>query len=401
MKLSTPHLDNKDYDYVKKVINTGWISTSSLYVKSFEKEISKISGTKYAVATNSGTSAIHLALMAMGVNENCEVIVPSITFIATVNPILYLKAKPIILDVDEQYNLKIKDVLNFIKEKTVFKNNITINKKTKKVLKVIVVAHMWGRPCDFIKLKKICQKKNIYILEDAAEALGSYIKFNNSKKYYHCGSIGDVGCLSFNANKIITTGSGGALITNNKNIYKKSEYLASQAKDDSFNYIHNDCGYNYKMNGISAGLGISQIKKLKNKISKRKNIFNRYIYNFKHCKEIRILNISINSKINYWINVIYFKKLNYKKVEKLSFFLNKKKIETRRVWRPLNLQKYLKKFETFNIKDSERLYHKSLCLPSDDTLSNKNIDKICSYIINFYENITTHKQKTQSSLGGN
>ena len=391
MKLSTPHIDNKDYDYVKKVIKSNWISTSSLYVNTFEKKISKISGTKYAVATNSGTSAIHLALIALGVNENCEVIVPSITFIATANPILYLKAKLIILDVDEKYNLKIEDVLRFIKEKTIFKNNQTINKKTKKILKVIIVAHMWGRPCDFLKLKKVCKKKNIYILEDAAEALGSYIKLQNSKKYYHCGSIGDVGCLSFNANKIITTGSGGALITNNKNIFRKSEYLASQAKDDSFNYIHNDCGYNYKMNGISAALGLSQISKLSNKISKRRNIFKRYVYNFKNHNKIRILDLSVATKINYWINVVYFEKLGYRDVKKLSSFLKKKNIETRRVWRPLNLQSYLRKFETFNIKNSEKLYNNSLCLPSNDNLSKKDIDKVSNYIKIFYENITSHK----------
>ena len=391
MKLSTPHIDNKDYNYLKKVMKSSWISTSSSYVNRFEKKISKISGTKYAVATNSGTSAIHLALMAMGVNENCEVIVPSITFIATANPILYLKAKPIIIDVDEKYNLKIEDVLKFIKEKTIFRDNVTINKKTKKILKVIIVAHMWGRPCDFLKIKKLCKKRNIYILEDAAEALGSYIKSQNSKKYYHCGSIGDVGCLSFNANKIITTGSGGALITNNKNIFKKSEYLASQAKDDSFNYIHNECGYNYKMNGLNASLGLTQISKLSNKITKRKNVYKRYNYNFKSHSKIRILDLTDVSKINYWINVVYFEKLGYQNVEKLSIFLKKKNIETRRVWRPLNLQRHLRNFETFNIKNSERLYNNSLCLPSNDTLSKKDIDKVCNCIKNFYENITSHK----------
>ena len=391
MKLSTPHIDNKDYNYLKKVMKSSWISTSSSYVNGFEKKISKISGTKYAVATNSGTSAIHLALMAMGVNENCEVIVPSITFIATANPILYLKAKPIIIDVDEKYNLKIEDVLKFIKEKTIFRDNVTINKKTKKILKVIIVAHMWGRPCDFLKIKKVCKKRNIYILEDAAEALGSYIKSQNSKKYYHCGSIGDVGCLSFNANKIITTGSGGALITNNKNIFKKSEYLASQAKDDSFNYIHNECGYNYKMNGLNASLGLTQISKLSNKITKRKNVYKRYNYNFKSHSKIRILDLTDVSKINYWINVVYFEKLGYQNVEKLSIFLKKKNIETRRVWRPLNLQRHLRNFETFNIKNSERLYNNSLCLPSNDTLSKKDIDKVCNCIKNFYENITSHK----------
>ena len=207
MKLSVPHIDKSDISYVKNVLKSEWISTSSKTVDTFEKKLSNFCKTKYSIALNSGTSAIHLGLKVLGVDRNCEVIVPSLTFIATVNPILYLGAKPIIFDVDEYHNLKIKDVINFIKKKTIFKNKKTFNKKTKKIIKVIIVAHMWGRACDFSSLKKLCKKRNINILEDAAEALGSYVRMN---KHKHCGSIGDIGCLSFNANKIITTGSGGA-----------------------------------------------------------------------------------------------------------------------------------------------------------------------------------------------
>ena len=202
---------------------------------------------------------------------------------------------------------------------------------------------MWGRACDFSELKNICKKRNIFILEDAAEALGSYIKKNG---YKHCGSIGDIGCLSFNANKIITTGSGGAIITNNKKFYERAQYLANQAKDDSFNYIHNECGYNYKMNGICAALGISQLKRLKKKINQREKIYRRYLFNFKNLKNIKILSYDSKSKTNYWMNVISFKTLNFKQTYDLSLGLSKNKIETRRVWRPLNLQLHLKKFQT-------------------------------------------------------
>ena len=218
MKLSVPHINKSDVDSVKNVLKSQWISTSYKSVEKFENKISSFCKTKYSIALNSGTSAIHLGLKILGVNNSSEVIVPSLTFIATVNPILYLGAKPIIFDVDQYHNLKINDVINFIKNNTIFKNKKKINKKTKKIIKVIVVAHMWGRACNFYDLKKICRKRNIFILEDAAEALGSYIK---KDKHTHCGSIGDLGCLSFNANKIITTGSGGAIITNNKKIYKK------------------------------------------------------------------------------------------------------------------------------------------------------------------------------------
>ena len=274
MKLSVPHIDKSDISSINKVLKSEWISTSSKTVNMFEDKLASFCKTKYSVALNSGTSAIHLGLKILGVDNTSEVIVPSLTFIATVNPILYLGAKPIIFDVDQYHNLNIEDVINFIKKKTKFKNKKTINKKTKKVIKVIIVAHMWGRACDFVELKTICKKRNIFILEDAAEALGSYVKKN---KHKHCGGIGDIGCLSFNANKIITTGSGGAIITNNKKFYERAQYLANQAKDDTFNYIHNECGYNYKMNSICAALGISQLRKKKKKLLREK-IFTKDTY---------------------------------------------------------------------------------------------------------------------------
>ena len=382
MKLSVPHIDKNDIKSVNNVLKSEWISTSSKTVNSFEQKISLFCKTKYCVALNSGTSAIHLGLKILGVDENSEVIVPSLTFIATVNPILYLGAKPIIFDVDKYHNIKVDDVIDFIKKKTKFKNNKTINKKTKKIIKVIIVAHMWGRPCDFTKLKKICSKRKIFILEDAAEALGSYVK---KDKIMHCGSIGDIGCLSFNANKIISTGSGGAIITNNKKFYVKAQYLANQAKDDTFNYIHNECGYNYKMNGICAALGISQLKKLKKKIIRRKNIYKRYFFNFKDSKDIDVLSYDNKSKTNYWINVIYFKKLNFTKTYNLSLNLAKKKIETRRVWRPLNLQRHLKTFQKYKVNNAIKLYRNSLCVPSDENISNSDVDKISNCIKKFYE----------------
>ena len=387
MKLSVPHIDKSDIRSINNVLKSEWISTSSKTVDAFEDKLSNFCNTKYSVALNSGTSAIHLGLKILGVDNTTEVIVPSLTFVATVNPILYLGAKPIIFDVDQYHNLKIEDVINFIENKTKFKNNKTINKTTKKVIKVVIVAHMWGRACDFSKLKNICKKRNIFILEDAAEALGSYINKNKNK---HCGSIGDVGCLSFNANKIITTGSGGAIITNNKKFYERAQYLANQAKDDTFNYIHNECGYNYKMNGVSAALGISQLRRLKKKIIRREKIYKRYLFNFKNSKNIKILSYDSKSRTNYWMNIATFKIFNFKQTYNLSLSLSKKKIETRRIWRPINLQLHLKKFQTHNIVNASKLYANSLCVPSDDNISNSDVDKISNYIKKFYEIIVNN-----------
>ncbi|WP_435116853.1 aminotransferase class I/II-fold pyridoxal phosphate-dependent enzyme [Candidatus Pelagibacter bacterium nBUS_49] len=384
MKLSIPHINKEDIKQVSKVLNNGWISTSSQMVKIFEHKLAKFCGSKYSIALNSGTSAIHLGLKILGVDNKSEVLVPSLTFIATVNPILYLGAKPIFFDVDDFHNLKIDDVISFIKKKTKFENNKTINKKTKKIIRVIIVTHMWGRSCDVFKLKKFCKKRNIKILEDAAEALGSFIKKN---KNYHCGNVGDLGCLSFNANKIITTGSGGAIITNNKKFYEKAQYLANQAKDDTFNYIHNEIGFNYKMNSMSAALGLSQLKRIKKKIQLRKMITNRYLNNFKNMDDIYVLSYPSGSVCNYWMNIIYFKKLNFQLTNVLSSKLSKHKIETRRVWRPLNLQKYLKDFKSYKIINAPKFYFSSLCVPSDDKMSISDVDKISKYIKNFVKKL--------------
>jgi len=387
MKLSTPHIDKQDLLSVGKVLKSEWISTSSKTVNIFENKLATFCGTKFSVALNSGTSAIHLGLKILGVDNKSEVIVPSLTFIATANPILYLGASPIIFDVDKYHNLKINDVIDFINNKTKFKNNQTINKKSKKIIKAIIVAHMWGRACNFFELKNLCKKRNIFILEDAAEALGSFITKNQKN---HCGSIGEIGCLSFNANKIITTGSGGAIITNNKEFYKKAQYLANQAKNDSFNYIHNECGYNYKMNGLSAALGISQLKKLKKKIFYRKRIYKRYLFNFKNYPSIKLISHDHRSITNYWMNIFLFENINSKKINEISLKLSKKKIETRRVWRPINLQNHLKKFQKIKIINSLKLYQNCLCVPSDDSMSYSDVDKVSNYIKKFYETINNH-----------
>jgi len=393
MKLSTPHINKNDITSITSVMRTGWISTSAKVVNDFEKRLSNFCQTKYSVALNSGTSAIHLGLRILGVDNNCEVIVPSLTFIATINPILYLGAKPIIFDVDEYHNLKIQDVISFIENQTKFHNQKTINKKTKRQIRVIIVAHMWGRACNFSKLKNLCKKRKIFILEDTAEALGSYIDTNSKKlRPSHCGSLGDIGCLSFNANKIITTGSGGAIITNNKKFYEKAQYLSNQAKDDTFNYIHNDCGYNYKLNGISAALGISQLKRIKKKISLREKIYRRYLLNFKTQKDIKILSLPKNTKTNYWINIISFKILNFKQTYELSLRLKKKRIETRRIWRPLHLQSYLKKFDSHKVKNATKYYNYSLCIPSDDNLTISDVDKISNLIKKYYFKISQNEK---------
>ncbi len=268
--LNEPNIKNNSKKYISDCLNTNWVSTSGLYIQKFRQEIKNFTNSKYVTLTNSGSSALHLALKVAGVDKNTEVICPSMTFIAPINAIIYCGGSPIFFDCDENHNLKINDVVNFLEKRTQLKRGKTYNLRTKKIIKAIIVVHMWGNVCEFEKLKKFCKKGGIRIIEDASESLGSFLI--KSKKKIHTGISGDIGCLSFNGNKIITTGSGGAVLTNNKSFLEKAEYLSAQAKDDNVRFIHNDVGYNYRMANINAALGLSQIENLKYFLQKKKKL---------------------------------------------------------------------------------------------------------------------------------
>ena len=263
--LHEPFFFKNEYKFLKNCISTKWVSTGGSYVSLLEKEISKFTKAKYAIALNSGTTALDLILKLINIKKKDEVIVPSITFISPINCVLYQGASPIFMDCDDNFNIDIQKTLDFIKHETFFNGKNTINKKTKKIIKALIVVHVFGNVVDFSKLKKICKENKIYIIEDASESLGSF-----SNKKIHTGLIGDIGCLSFNANKIITTGAGGMILTNKKNIAIKAKYLSTQAKDNSFYFIHNNVGYNSRLNNVNAAIGCGQIKYIKNILLKKK-----------------------------------------------------------------------------------------------------------------------------------
>ena len=269
--LSVPNLKGNEKKYLKECIDTEFVSSVGKFVDLFEKKISRYTNSKYAVACTSGTAALHLSLRIIGVKSQDEVIVPTMTFIATANAIKYLNASPIFMDCDEYYNIDVKKLLNFLKFNTFFKNGYTYNKKTKKIIKAIIPVHVSGNAVNLKPILNICKKKNILIIEDAAEALGTFY-IDNKKKGKHAGTIGDIGCLSFNGNKIITSGGGGMIITNNKELAKKARYLSTQATNDSINYVHNEIGYNYRLTNIQAAVGLAQLEKINLFIKKKKYI---------------------------------------------------------------------------------------------------------------------------------
>tara|TARA_B100000575_G_scaffold294544_1_gene311362 strand:+ start:5443 stop:6609 length:1167 start_codon:yes stop_codon:yes gene_type:complete len=382
--LHEPVFIGNEKKYLNECISSGYVSSVGKFVSRFEKRVSKYLKVKYANALNSGTSSLHLALKLVGVDEGDEVIVPSITFIAPVNAIKYLNAKPIFLDSDEFYTINKDSILNFIKNntKTVKKNKkiYTYNIKTNKIIKALIIVHCFGNVAEIIEIKKILKNKNIKIIEDAAESFGSYIKIKSKKIF--AGTIGDIGCLSFNGNKIITSGGGGMILTNNKKIFDKSIYLATQSKNDSLRYIHNQVGFNYKMNNIQAAVGLAQLENINKFILKKTNI-NLFYKNYINNKKFNFY-INENPNPDYffsinWLNILRF---DNKKIKPQIIIDNLKKhnIESRHVWLPNHLQKPYINNQKFKIKNANRLVSSSVCLPSSYSLNKSKIMKIANIL---------------------
>ena len=261
LPLNAPSFSSNEKKYLNNCIDTSWVSTAGSYVNEFESKVSSFTGSKFAVAFNSGTAALQIALQIIGVKENDEVIIPTITFIAPVNAINYNRAKPIFIDTDDFCNIDVEKLKNFIANETYFKNGETFNKKTNNRIRAIIPVHVWGNASNLEPVLDILNERNIDIVEDASESLGTfYSKGNLNLK--HTGTIGRLGCLSFNGNKIITSGGGGMIVTNDQKLADKAFYLSNQAKDDPIKFIHNEVGYNYRLTNIQAAIGLAQVEKI-------------------------------------------------------------------------------------------------------------------------------------------
>ena len=378
--LSVPCIKGKELIYLKECVKTEYVSSVGKYVRLFEKGICKFTRSKYAISCTSGTAALHLALRVAGVRQDDEVIVPTMTFIATTNATKYLKANPIFIDCDDYYNLDVKKVVSFIKENTYFKNNFSYNKRTKKRIPAIIAVHVAGNAVDLFPLIKICKKKNIKIIEDAAGALGTFYS-EGKLKNKHAGTVGDIGCLSFNGNKIITSGGGGMILTDDKKTANQALYLSTQAINDKINYIHHDIGYNYRLTNVQAAVGLAQIEKINFFLKKKKKLYNFYLKELKNIKNVNFVLAPRYAKNNHWMMSIALKK-NHEK-NKLINFLFKQKIQARSIWLPCHMQKPYKKFEKYKIRNAEKLFKKTVNIPCSTNLKLSEARKVVKKIKNF------------------
>ena len=367
--LSPPHMSGYEKKFIDEAFNLNWIAPSGPNVTGFEEDIEKyLKNDSHVAALSSGTAAIHLALLILKVKKGDEVICQTKTFVASVNPVSYIGATPIFVDSESKtWNICPKLLEIAIKDR------ISKGKKPK----AIIAINLYGMPYNIEAINYISKKYQIPVLEDSAESFGS--KYINRS----CGTFGDISIFSFNGNKIITTSGGGALISRNKQVKEKAIFLATQSKNESFEYSHSETGFNYRMSNILAGIGRGQIKSIDQYVLARRRNYDFYYKNLNSNKNIYFLNEPEGYFTNRWLTCILFSSNKIR--EDIRLLLEKDNIESRPSWKPMHLQPLFKNFPKYLNGTSEDLYKNGLCLPSGSNLTKQNLNRIVLLIKNYFE----------------
>lgn len=366
--LSSPHMGGDELKYIHEAFDTNWIAPLGPNVNGFEKDLEKYLKKDVKVAAlSSGTAAIHLALIQLGVKAHDTVLCQSMTFSASANPITYLGANPIFIDSEtDTWNMDPELLENAIKAEIINGHKP----------KAIIIVHLYGMPAKLDDIIAIANKYSIPVIEDAAEALGS------KYKGHMCGTFGDFGILSFNGNKIITTSGGGALVSHDEQTKEETVFLSTQSRDQAPHYQHSKIGYNYRMSNIIAGIGRGQMKVLKDRITQRRKNF---IYYKKHLSDLPIafLKEPEDAYSNRWLTTILTD--SYETREKVRLALEKENIESRPLWKPMHLQPVFTNTKAYLNGRSELLFEKGLCLPSGSNLTESQLDRIIHTIRKTYQ----------------
>ena len=369
--LSSPHMGGGEMKYVQEAFDQNWVAPLGKNVDEFENAIQEfIEEDKFVAALSSGTAALHLALIQLGVGYGDEVICQSFTFSASANPIKYLGANPVFVDSDPiNWNMS-----PFFLEEAI-KDRISKNKKPK----AVIIVHLYGMPALMDEITAICSKYEIPLIEDSAEALGSTYK---NKK---CGTFGDFAILSFNGNKIITTSGGGALVGPTKETKEKTIFLSTQARDNAPHYQHSEIGYNYRLSNICAGIGRGQMEVLSDRIQQRRAINNFYKDVFSNIDAINLFSeASSDFFSNHWLSSITIdKKVTTRTNQELMAAFAEENIETRPLWKPMHLQPVFNDCQYYGETVSEELFTAGLCLPSGSNITNDDKNRIYEVISNY------------------
>lgn len=363
--LHEPCFIGNEKKYLLECIDSGFVSSVGEFVTRFEEALKEKTKTRFVIATNTGTAALHIALLANGIDENCEVITQSISFVATANAIAYTGAKPVFLDIDENtLSLSPKALEHFLENQTYQKDNLSYNKTTHKLIKACVIMHTFGLSAHIKAIKELCEKYHILLIEDAAEALGS--TYENKA----LGTFGKCGILSFNGNKIITGGCGGAILSDDENLAKLARHLSTTAKiPHPYEYDHDRIAYNYRLCNINAAILLAGLENLELFLENKRELAKIYKDFFKNHDKCKFIDEKSNEKSNFWLNTLLFKDENLRNI-----FLEeclKNNIFVRPVWKSLPSLKAFQNCQSNELINTKKLEKRLINLPSNVRIANK------------------------------
>jgi dTDP-4-amino-4,6-dideoxygalactose transaminase len=369
--LSSPHMGENELKYVQQAFETNWIAPLGPHVNEFEKQLASYTGSNHAAALSSGTAALHLALILLGVKSGDEVLCSTFTFSASANPIVYQEATPVFIDSEpDTWNMDPEILESAIKDRI---------KKGKRP-KAVVLVHLYGMPAKMDEIMEVCDRYEIPVIEDAAEALGA------SYGGKHLGSLGSFGVLSFNGNKIITTSGGGALLGNDAVTIEKARFLATQARDSAPHYQHSHIGYNYRMSNVLAGIGRGQMEVLDQRVKQRRANFQFYYDALKEVSGVSFQPELNKSFSNRWLTCLHINPAKAKGIdrEKIRLKLESDQIESRPLWKPMHLQPVFKDYPYYGGNLSEELFEHGLCLPSGSNLTQEDLNRVLNHLLELF-----------------
>lgn len=378
--LSEPVLSGNEWEYIKECLDTGWVSSVGSFVNRFEEEVAKYLGAKHTVAVVNGTAALHLALIVAGVRPDDEVLVPTLTFIAPVNAVRYVGAHPVFFDCDPQtLCLDGRQVIEFLtKECEQRGDGKTYNKKTGQRVAAVIPVHALGHPADMDPLVEVCWRYKVCIIEDATESLGSEYK---GKK---AGALADLACLSFNGNKIITTGGGGMIVMSNEAWAARARHLSTQAKKDPLRYDHDEIGYNYRLTNIQAAMGVAQLEKLDEYVARKREIVARYRELLSGIEDrVKVLQEASGVKSNYWLATI---QVAPEHKEPLLQHLIAQGIQARPIWKLIHELPMYKGSAVYgaDTPQARGAWQTCLNIPCSVNITNEQIETVAGAIKNYF-----------------
>jgi UDP-N-acetylbacillosamine transaminase len=356
--LSPPHMSGKEELYIAEVFASNYIAPLGAFVDRFERSVCDYTGAKHALATNTATAALHLALRVLGVGRGDTVLASSFTFIGSVDAIVYQGAQPFFVDSDESWNIS-----------PVLLEEAIVRAPSKP--KALIVTHLYGQPAKMGEIMEICRNEGIAVIEDAAESLGATLEGKQT------GTWGDMGVYSFNGNKILTTSGGGMLVSDDEALVKKARFLSTQAKEPCLHYEHREVGYNYRLSNVLAAIGVAQMEVLDSRIARRREIFERYVERLGDIEGVRFMPEIEGGRGNRWLTTLTFEGVEPMRVIEA---LERERIESRPLWKPMHMQPVFRDVPSITNGTSERLFESGLCLPSGSQMTDDDVDRVAEIV---------------------